>query len=106
MTDTDLQKVLREEAEYSEIHQEAPASRETTISRPGHARSTVYSVRLNLDEITALQEYADRAGLPASTLVRSWIVERLRQDEVPADLRRLIHDEVQIAVREAFQQTA
>jgi hypothetical protein len=103
---TDLEKLLRDEAEHAEEHADAPAGPETTVSRPGHARSTVYSVRLNPSEVTALQEYADEAGLPASTLVRSWIIERLRSDGTAPDIRQLIHDEVQAAVREALQQTA
>ena len=103
MTDTDLEKLLRDEAEHAETHPDAPAGPETTVSRPGHARSTVYSVRLNPDEVTALQEYADQAGLPASTLVRSWIIERLRSNGTAPDIRQLIHDEVQTAVRDALQ---
>jgi hypothetical protein len=103
---TELEKLLRAEAEHAEEHADAPAGPETTVSRPGHARSTVYSVRLNPDEVTALQEYADQAGLPASTLVRSWIIERLRSDGATPDIRQLIHDEVQTAVRDALQQTA
>lgn len=103
---TDLEKLLRDEAEHAEAHQDAPAGPETSVSRPGHARSTVYSVRLNPDEVAALQEYADKEGLPASTLVRSWIIERLRSNGAAPDIRQLIHDEVQTAVRDAFQQTA
>jgi hypothetical protein len=37
----------------------------------------VYSVRLTPDEAAALEAAAEQAGLPASTLVRSWIVERV-----------------------------
>lgn len=103
---TDLEKLLRDEAEHAEIHHDAPAGPETSVSRPGHARSTVYSVRLNPDEVAALQEYADAEGLPASTLVRSWIIERLRSNGPAPDIRQLIHDEVQTAVRDALQQTA
>ncbi|MDN5914011.1 MAG: hypothetical protein L0I76_02650 [Pseudonocardia sp.] len=103
---SEVEKLLRDEAEHAETHQDAPAGTQTTVSRPGHARSTVYSVRLNPDEVTALQEYAENAGLPASTLVRSWIIERLRVNGATPDLRKIIHDEVQAAVRDALQQTA
>lgn len=103
---TDLEKLLRDEAEHAETHHDSPTGPETSVSRPGHARSTVYSVRLNPDEVAALQEYADEEGLPASTLVRSWIIERLRSNGAAPDIRQLIHDEVQTAVRDAFQQTA
>jgi hypothetical protein len=103
---SDLDRLLREEAEHAEAHQDAPIREETTVSRPGHARSTVYSVRLNADEVAGLQELADEAGLPASTLVRSWIVERLRAHGETSDVRKIIHDEVQSAVRDALQHTA
>lgn len=103
---SELDNLLRDEAEHAETHQDAPAGPQTTVTRPGHARSTVYSVRLNPDEVTALQAYAENAGLPASTLVRSWIIERLRDNGTTPDLRTLIHDEVQAAVRDALQHTA
>lgn len=100
---SDLDRLLREEAEHAEQHQDAPAGPETTVSRPGHARSKVYSVRLNPDEVDGLQQLADEAGLPASTLVRSWIVERLRAHGETIDIRKLIRDEVQTAVRDALR---
>jgi hypothetical protein len=95
-----------------EIRAEAEATRDAPLpaasgERPNRNRSTVYSVRLTLDEMAAVQAAADRAGLPASTLVRSWIVERAKAAvEQPADpdakLRALIHDEVRAAVHEAL----
>ncbi|MBP2368418.1 DUF6290 family protein [Pseudonocardia parietis] len=103
---SDLEKLLRDEAEHAETHQDAPAGPRTTATRPGHARSTVYSVRLNPDEVAALQEYAETAGLPASTLVRSWIIERIRANGATPDLRKIIHDEVQAAVRDALRESA
>jgi len=62
-------------------------------------------VRLSPDEVAAVQLAAERADLPASTLVRSWIVERARNEGLsPAEsrLRALIHEEVRAAVREAL----
>ena len=53
----------------------------------------------------AVQAAAERAQLPASTLFRSWIVERIRSldpEGADARLRALIHDEVRAAVREAL----
>lgn len=40
-------------------------------------RTLVYSVRLSPDESNAIQRVADARHLPASTLVRSWILDRL-----------------------------
>lgn len=99
----DLEKVLREEAEHAEEHRDAPAGPETSVSRPGRARSTVYSVRLNPEEVRGLQELAEQAGIPASTLVRSWIVDRIRAGGASPDIRKLIHDEVETAVRDALK---
>lgn len=99
----DLDALLRDEAEYAEQHKDAPAKPGTKISRPGHARSTVYSVRLNPEEVAALQALADTTGLPASTLVRSWIIERIRFQGASPDMRKLIRDEVREAVRDALK---
>lgn len=104
MSESELSELLREEAEHSEQHADADAQPGTTVSQPGHARSTVYSVRLNHDEHAALQHLADDTGIPASALVRSWILERVRAGgEAPADIRQLIHDEVRDAVRDALK---
>lgn len=43
-------------------------------------RSLVYSVRLSPQESNAIQRIADAKHLPASTLVRSWILDRLDQE--------------------------
>ena len=60
----------------------------------------MYSVRLDRDEVTALQTIADAVGLPPSTLARSWIVERIREEqaglndaeaELRAAQRHLVH---------------
>lgn len=100
---TNIDKLLREEAEHAEAHRDAAAGPETKVSRPGHARSTVYSVRLNAEEVSSLQQLAEQAGLPASTLVRSWIIDRIRDGSASSDIRQIIHDEVEIAVRDALK---
>jgi len=41
----------------------------------------VYSVRLSAEEQARVQRVADAKHLPASTLVRSWILERLDQEK-------------------------
>lgn len=43
-------------------------------------RSQVCSVRLSEEEQARVQSVADARHLPASTLVRSWILERLDQE--------------------------
>ena len=50
-------------------------------ARPMRAnRSRVYSVRLSASEQERVQRVADARHLPASTLVRSWLLERLDQE--------------------------
>jgi hypothetical protein len=62
--------------------QEAEATRDEPLSgsatRPGLTRAKVLSVRLNPDEFAELTEYADRLDVPASALVRGWILSHLR----------------------------
>lgn len=51
---------------------------EGALSRPNRGHSRVYSVRLSEEEHTAVKSLASEQGIPPSTLIRSWIVERLR----------------------------
>jgi len=101
---SDIERRVREEAEATR-DEPLPAG---TGKRTNRGRSTVYSVRLTADEVAAVQAAADRAHLPASTLVRSWIVERARAENTQhasgaeARLRAMIHEEVRAAVHEAL----
>ena len=63
---------LRDESEQTK-NDAYPAG--TTGRRPN--RRKVYSVRLTAEEETEVQKVAAAKHLPASTLVRSWILERL-----------------------------
>jgi hypothetical protein len=76
----DVRKLIEEETEASEARTDAPIPKGAAITRPNQTRSTVYSVRLNPSEVTALQTLADAEGVPPSTLARAWIVERLREE--------------------------
>jgi hypothetical protein len=107
MNSDELEQVLRDEAE---THRDGPLP-EGAGTRPNLAHSTVYSVRLRAEEVAAVQAAADEAGLPASTLVRSWILQRLSgSSPAEATLRALIREEVQAAVhtavREAVQEAS
>lgn len=52
----------------------------TPIAR-NQRRTLVYSVRLSPAESNAIQRIADARHLPASTLVRSWILDRLETEQ-------------------------
>ena len=77
---TEIERLVAEEAAASEANPDTPVPATSRLSRPNRARSIVYSIRLNPDEVAEVQALASTAGLPASTLVRSWIVERIRAE--------------------------
>ena len=76
--DPQLAAGLREESEQT---REAPFPSGVVPTRPDRLRSKVYSVRLSAEEQARVQRVADAKHLPASTLVRSWILERLDQEK-------------------------
>ena len=67
---------LREESEQT---REAAYPAEVRPTRPN--RSKVYSIRLSEAEQARIEQVADAKHLPASTLVRSWILDRLNQEK-------------------------
>ena len=73
--DAALAEQLRRESEQTK-DDSYPAG--TTGRRPN--RQKVYSVRLSAEEEAEVQRVAAVKHLPASTLVRSWILERLDQE--------------------------
>lgn len=85
----DLEAFLREEAEHAEANKDAPLTSKTVVTRPGGSRGRVYSIRLTDDDVTALEAAAERAGVPPSTLARTWIIERLAEDDGSTDLRAM-----------------
>jgi hypothetical protein len=62
----------------SEQTKDDPYPAGTTGRRPN--REKVYSVRLSAEEEAEVVRVAAAKHLPASTLVRSWILERLDQE--------------------------
>lgn len=70
--DPQLAARLREESEATREDEYPEDARPT---RPN--RSKVYSVRLSTEEQAHIEEVARARHLPASTLVRSWILDRL-----------------------------
>lgn len=63
---------------------EGEAAENVPTPEDGHRRnlnrSVMFFVRFNPEEIEELQRYADQRGLPARTLARIWILERMRQE--------------------------
>lgn len=77
--DPDFAAELRQESENSK---DDPYPPKTEGNRPNRMRSQVYSVRLSAEEQAELRRVADTKHLPASTLVRSWILERLDHERL------------------------
>ena len=73
--DPALAQRLRRESEQTKNDAYPPG---TTGRRPN--RQKVYSVRLSAEEEADVQRVAAAKHLPPSTLVRSWILERLDQE--------------------------
>jgi hypothetical protein len=91
MTDSTEQELpdFREEAERS---QDEPLSGKAI--RPGWPRAKVLSVRLNPEELDELTRYAAALEVPASALVRGWILDQLRagSDSPVRTVERIAHE--------------
>ena len=87
MTGKDIERLLRDEAEYTETHKDAPL-RDGTIITHKNQRSYVLSIRLSESERAGLEQVAGQAGVPASSLARQWIAEKLVSQSSPTD----VHD--------------
>ncbi len=102
-SDDELRRMLEAEAEHAEATKEEPIPAEALAraTRPGRAKSVMFSLRLNPGELAAVQALAEAQGVPASSLVRGWIVQRLGAenngpndtatmlDRLETDVRRL-----------------
>ncbi len=72
---------IAEEAENAPDEDDGqPLPEHVTVSRPGHARSKVLQVRLNPDEYEAVEKIARGRGLPASTVARAWLLEKVAEE--------------------------
>jgi hypothetical protein len=67
---------LRDYREVAEHTRDEPLSAGAT--RPGRQRAKVLSVRLDPAEFDELTRFAAAVDLPASALVRGWILDHLR----------------------------
>ena len=70
-----------EAAEADQTDRAIPAN--VTVTRPNQARSRVLQVRLNADEMDAVERIAERRGLPPSTVARERLLKMLKEDAAP-----------------------
>ncbi len=76
-SEPDVDQLLAEEGEASELNKDAPITERTEVSQPNQHAADVLPVRLTADEMRRLRGAANLAGLPPSTLVRSLILRAL-----------------------------
>jgi len=57
-----------------------PEGVEYTVSRP-NLRNQLFTVRLSADEYATIQRVASERHLPASTLARAWLLDRLAHEQ-------------------------
>lgn len=91
MTETSS-KDLRDYRDEADAAGDRPLSPSAT--RPGRQRAKVLSVRLNPQEFDELALYAATLDVPASALVRGWILDQLRagSDSPQRTVERMARD--------------
>lgn len=97
-----IDDVLAEEGARAEAYSGDPNPAHVATSRPHLGRPSVVSVRLAADEHQRVSQAARDAGIPLSTLIRLWVVDRLHTEDASASIpERLARLE-----REVFKPTA
>lgn len=99
--DAELRRLLDEEAEHAEATKDEPipASALARATRPNRGKSVMFSLRLNPDELAAVQALAEDQGVPASTLVRGWIARQLAAEQAGAADAAAMLDRLETDVR-------
>ncbi len=81
-----LHDLIDTEAEHAEAHRDDPIPTPTRGTRPHRPKSGMLSLRLNPDELAAVHDLARQRDIPASALVRGWILQHLTdQEDTPTD---------------------
>ncbi len=88
---TDAKQLVEQIAAEAEATMDDPMPEGTVYTQPNRAKSVTFSLRLNPDELAAVQDLAGDRGIPASTLVRGWIVRQLAAERsVPSDTAMVV----------------
>jgi transposase-like protein len=88
---TDLERLIGNEAEHAELHRDDPIPAGAHATRRNRPKSAMLSLRLNPDELAAVHDLAGEHGVPASALVRGWIVQRLADERnAPTDTAAVV----------------
>jgi hypothetical protein len=97
----ELRALIAAEAEHAEAarNDPIPAEAAAQATRPNRAKSVMFSLRLNPNELAELQALAEARGVPASTLVRGWILQRLTAERGTPDDTAMMLDRLENDVR-------
>jgi len=77
MDDDTRRQIVLTEIERSEQTIDDPPPADVEPTQPGRAQSRVYTVRLGLDTIEAIEQLAAAREVPAAALVRGFVLEGL-----------------------------
>lgn len=89
--DADLERAARE----AEATMNDPYPDDTKVTRPGHAKSVVQSVRLPGDALAAIEQIAADHEVPVGALIRGWVLQALaaeQEETMVGAVDRLIAD--------------
>lgn len=78
-----INDLLTSEAAASERNPDAPIKPGSRVTR-GHSRANTLQVRLNDDELAALNSLAETRGIPISTLARHLLMGQVSAGETSA----------------------
>jgi hypothetical protein len=100
-SDAELQALITAEADNAEAtrNQPIPTDALQRATRPNRAKSVMFSLRLNPDELAELQALAEARGVPASTLARGWITQRITAERGAPNDTTLMLDRLENDVR-------
>jgi predicted HicB family RNase H-like nuclease len=90
-----------EERFWDETELTDVAAEEVEVRRPKRPLSATFAVRLDEQSVKALRLIAERRGIGATQLVRSWILERLRLESAAGELANPSADDDELRVRRA-----
>lgn len=96
---SELRQLIDDEAEHAEAHRRDPIPSDARGTRPNRAKSVTLTLRLNPDELAAVQALALERDVPASALVRGWIMQQLGAERrAPTDTAAVV-DRLEADVR-------
>lgn len=88
MSRKNVKELIDAETKASEQTRDMPLSARAV--RKGNTRSVVYSVRLTPEQTSDIQRIADEAGVPASALVRDWVLQAVAAERDNASVDSLV----------------